>query len=73
MRRRPVETRETGSDWSWAYWALPLLALGGLLWYLLPGSQTGVDRTTTAPTGQYTPGTQTTAPSGTTTTGTPCV
>jgi hypothetical protein len=64
--RRPVETREAGSEWSWAYWALPLLALGGLLWYLLPGSQTGVDRTVTAPSGQYAPGTQTTAPSGTT-------
>ncbi len=56
--RRPVETREPESGWNWAYWALPLLALGGLLWYLLPGS---TDRTATAPT----PGTsvtQTTAP-----------
>jgi hypothetical protein len=66
--RRPVEARETGSDWSWAYWALPLLALGGLLWYLLPGSQTGTDRTVTAPPGQSTPGTQTTTPSGITST-----
>ena len=55
--RRPVETREPESGWSWAYWALPLLALGGLLWYLLPGSQTGTDRTATAPTTQLTPGT----------------
>ena len=55
--RRPVETREPESNWSWAYWALPLLALGGLLWYLLPGTQT--DRTATAPT-EYRPGTQTT-------------
>ena len=55
--RRPVETREPESSWSWAYWALPLLALGGLLWYLLPGSQTGTDRTATAPTTQLTPGT----------------
>jgi hypothetical protein len=69
VRRRPVETRETGSDWSWAYWALPLIALGGLLWYLLPGSQTGVDRTATAPPGQHTPGTQTTTPGTTTTPG----
>jgi uncharacterized protein DUF937/PRC-barrel domain protein len=66
--RRPVETREAESSWSWAYWALPLLALGGLLWYLLPGSHTGTDRTATAPTTQVTPGTpgtsgtQTTAP-----------
>jgi sporulation protein YlmC with PRC-barrel domain len=60
--RRPVETSETRSDWSWAYWALPLLALGGLLWYLLPGSQTGTDRTVTAPPSQSTPGPQTTTP-----------
>jgi hypothetical protein len=54
--RRPVETREEG-NWNWAYWVLPLLALGGLLWYLLPGTQTGIDRTATAPTTQLTPGT----------------
>jgi hypothetical protein len=65
--RRPAETRETGSEWNWAYWVLPLLALGGLLWYLLPGT-TERDRTATAPTSQYTPGTQpgtqTTPPGG---------
>jgi sporulation protein YlmC with PRC-barrel domain len=54
--RRPVGTREEGS-WNWAYWVLPLLALGGLLWYLLPGTQTDTDRTATAPTTQLTPGT----------------
>jgi hypothetical protein len=59
--RRPVETREPGTGWNWAYWALPLLALGGLLWYLLPGTHTGTDRTATAPT-TSTPGTQTTTP-----------
>ncbi len=57
--RRPVEVREPESSWNWAYWALPLLALGGLLWYLLPGNNTGTDRTATAPT-QLTPGTSTT-------------
>jgi sporulation protein YlmC with PRC-barrel domain len=62
--RRPVETREPESSWNWAYWVLPLLALGGLLWYLLPGTQTGTDRTATAPTTQHTPGTPTTTPSG---------
>jgi hypothetical protein len=51
--RRTAEIREPESSWNWAYWLLPLLALGGLLWYLLPGSQTGVDRTATS-----TPGTQ---------------
>lgn len=56
--RRPVETREPASNWSWAYWALPLLALGGLLWYLLPGTHT-TDRTATAPPTQLTPGTAT--------------
>jgi sporulation protein YlmC with PRC-barrel domain len=78
--RRPVETREPETGWNWAYWVLPLLALGGLLWYLLPGSQTGTDRTATAPTSQFTPGTPstsstpgTTGTQGTTTTqqGTP--
>jgi uncharacterized protein DUF937/PRC-barrel domain protein len=58
--RRPVEVREPESSWNWAYWALPLLALGGLLWYLLPGTHTGTDRTATAPTTQVTPGTGTT-------------
>lgn len=67
--RRPVETRESRSDWSWAYWVVPLLALGGLLWYLLPGSRT--ERTATAPTTQVAPGTDTTKPSGTTSQATP--
>jgi sporulation protein YlmC with PRC-barrel domain len=58
--RRPIETREPESGWNWAYWALPLLALGGLLWYLLPGTHTPTDRTATAPpTQQLTPGTGT--------------
>lgn len=61
--RRPAET--AGSQWNWAYWVLPLLALGGLLWYLLPGSETGVDRTATAPKSESTPGTQTTSKPGT--------
>jgi hypothetical protein len=54
--RRPVEVREPESSWNWAYWVLPLLALGGLLWYLLPGNQTGTDRTARAPTAQSRPG-----------------
>jgi sporulation protein YlmC with PRC-barrel domain len=64
--RRPVETREPASSWNWAYWVLPLIALGGLLWYLLPGSQTGTERTATAPTAEHRTDTQTTVPSGTT-------
>jgi Bacterial protein of unknown function (DUF937)/PRC-barrel domain len=41
------EERSAGP--SWPYWLLPLLALGGLLWYLLPGGQTDrtADRATT--------------------------
>jgi hypothetical protein len=69
--RRPVETRETASDWSWAYWVLPLIALGGLLWYLLPGTNTGTERTVTAPPSQSTPGTQTTTPGSAPTSTTP--
>ncbi|MBO0765049.1 MAG: DUF937 domain-containing protein [Hyphomicrobiaceae bacterium] len=64
--RRPLETSEPGSNWNWAYWLLPLLALGGLLWYLLPGTQTGTEHTATAPTTEQRPGTQATTPSGTT-------
>jgi hypothetical protein len=53
-----TEPRESrGSGASWPYWLLPLLALVGLLWYLLPGTQT-TDRTATAPT----PTTNTTPP-----------
>src|SRR5262245_53162006 len=57
--RRPVEAREPASSWNWAYWVLPLLALGGLFWYLLPGA---TDRTVTAPPSQYTPGTTPSTP-----------
>jgi hypothetical protein len=47
--------RTSGSNWP--YWVLPLLALGGLLWYLLPGGQTPSTETKTAnaPT-QFVPG-----------------
>jgi hypothetical protein len=61
--RRPAEVREPESGWNWAYWALPLLALGGLLWYLLPGSQTGTDRTADIRPGEVQ---TTTPPSGVT-------
>jgi hypothetical protein len=55
-------TRETrmASGPNWPYWLLPLLALGGLLWYLLPGMQT--DKTAEPTT------TERTAPPGQTTT-----
>lgn len=36
---RAVSEAKGGASSSWAYWALPLLALAGLLWYLLPSSR----------------------------------
>ena len=67
--RMVSETREArAAGPSWPYWLLPLLALGGLLWYLLPGAQTDrttAERTTSAP-GQ--PDTRTTVPGLATTT-----
>ncbi len=36
--QRAVSEAKSGPNNSWAYWALPLLALAGLLWYLLPSS-----------------------------------
>jgi len=51
MHRMASETRETGIGSNWPYWVLPLLALGGLLWYLLPGGQSPTEpKTATAPT-----------------------
>jgi hypothetical protein len=66
MVPEPRETRaSTGPNWP--YWLLPLLALGGLLWYLLPGVGTDrtAQRTTTEPP-TYAPG-QTTTDQRTTT------
>jgi len=48
VHRASVEPTRTGG--SWAYWLLPLLALGGLLWYLLPSGQTPETRTAGQPT-----------------------
>jgi hypothetical protein len=69
-KERERETRVASSGPNWPYWLLPLVALGGLLWYLLPGLQT--DRTTTTERTTYTPGqTSTTTPGQTTTTTAP--
>jgi hypothetical protein len=38
--QRAVSEAKSGPTSSWAYWALPLLALAGLLWYLLPSGHT---------------------------------
>jgi len=45
------DTPATSRGASWAYWVLPLLALGGLLWYLFPREERTVEAV---------PGTQTT-------------
>jgi uncharacterized protein DUF937/PRC-barrel domain protein len=51
-RERERETRVAASGPNWPYWLIPLLALGGLLWYLMPGLPTDktADRTTTEKT-----------------------
>jgi len=51
-RERERETRVAASGPNWPYWLIPLLALGGLLWYLLPGMQT--DKTADRPTTEKT-------------------
>lgn len=55
------EPRDTSVGSSWPYWVLPLLALGGLLWYLLPSSEprrpVAETKTTSTPS-QFVPATQ---------------
>jgi hypothetical protein len=52
MQRMDGDTKTSMRSMSWLYWVLPLLVLGGLLWYLLPsGTETVPVRTATpAPT-----------------------
>jgi Bacterial protein of unknown function (DUF937)/PRC-barrel domain len=46
------DTPATSRGASWAYWVLPLLALGGLLWFLFPREERTVEAVpTTQPTG----------------------
>ena len=52
--RMASETQPASRGTSWAYWALPLLALGGLLWFLFPRDERTVEavpatRTTSLP------------------------
>lgn len=49
IQRVAHEPRESRMGSTWPYWLLPLLALGGLLWYLLPTGQTPTTETRTAP------------------------
>ena len=48
MRRTADSTRAA----TWPYWVLPLLAVAGLLWYLLPGAQKTEPIKTSEPTVQ---------------------
>jgi Bacterial protein of unknown function (DUF937)/PRC-barrel domain len=44
------DTPATSRGASWAYWVLPLLALGGLLWFLFPREERTVDAVPTTQT-----------------------
>lgn len=56
MQRMVGEQRSESTHRSWAYWLLPLLALGGLLWYLLPTDR--IDRQASEPVRPTTTATQ---------------
>jgi hypothetical protein len=45
--RRAAGSRADGRGAAWPYWVLPLLALAGLVWYMLPRNE--VDQRTTEP------------------------
>jgi hypothetical protein len=49
MQRAVAEPTRTAQGLSWPYWVLPLLALGGLLWYMLPRDRETAERQTTEP------------------------
>ena len=54
LHRAVGDTTTTRTGPSWPYWVLPLLALGGLLWYLLPEGRQTVETTRTSdPKGIY--------------------
>ena len=42
------DTSPRASTGSWAYWVLPLLALAGVLWYMLPSGPESVEPNRTA-------------------------
>ena len=48
--QRAVGDSKTGTQGvTWPYWVLPLLALGGLLWYLLPSGRQTIEPVATSP------------------------
>jgi hypothetical protein len=52
VQRAADDTATSAPSKSWAYWVLPLLALAGVLWYMLPSGPESVEpnRTATAKT-----------------------
>ncbi len=50
MQRTVSEPKVESARASWPYWLLPLLALGGLLWYLLPTDRLNRQASEPAPT-----------------------
>jgi hypothetical protein len=44
----PTQTATTQRNVTWPYWVLPLLALGGLLWYLLPSGRQAIESVATS-------------------------
>ena len=49
MQRAVAEPPTRTRGVTWPYWVLPLLALGGLLWYMLPRDRESAERRTTEP------------------------
>jgi len=45
MHRAASDATTARSGSTWPYWVLPLLALGGLLWYMLPDGRDSVETT----------------------------
>ena len=49
MQRAVGDTRTSAQGVTWPYWVLPLLALGGLFWYLLPSGRQVTEPVATSP------------------------
>jgi len=55
MQRVVGDTKTSMRGMNWLYWVLPLLVLGGLLWYLLPSGRETIPVGTSQPTPVPTP------------------
>ncbi len=49
MQRAVGDTKTSAQGVTWPYWVLPLLALGGLFWYLLPSGRQVTEPVATSP------------------------